>query len=158
MSFTFHATSLEDTDRLGAALAELLPPSTTIAFNGTLGSGKTRLVQAVAVALGVPSDDVNSPTFVLCQHYHGKRTIHHFDAYRLNDDDEFLELGPEEYFASDGLTFIEWADRVVDCLPREYVDVTIEVTGEATRDFRVRSVGDRHVAAITAIAAKLGLA
>jgi tRNA threonylcarbamoyladenosine biosynthesis protein TsaE len=122
------------TERLGAALAEELPPGTVVALIGTLGAGKTRLVQAVAAALGVPRETVTSPTFVLINEYRqGRVPVYHFDTYRLKDDDEFLELGPEEYFDSDGLVFVEWADRVAHLLPAELVEIALEVTGDATR-------------------------
>ena len=58
-----------------------------------------------------------SPTFVLIQEYRGRRTIYHIDAYRLRDDDEFQQLGPDEYFEGDGLVLIEWADRVEAACP-----------------------------------------
>jgi tRNA threonylcarbamoyladenosine biosynthesis protein TsaE len=124
----------QDTDRLGAALAEVLVPGTVVALVGTLGAGKTRLVQAVAAALGVPRDAVTSPTFVLVNEYrHGRLPIFHFDTYRLNDEDEFLALGPEEYFDSAGITFVEWADRVADFLPPDRLEITIDVTGDYSR-------------------------
>ena len=141
--FVFDATNEADTDRFGAALAAVLPPGTTIALCGTLGAGKTRLVQAIAAACGVARDDVVSPTFVLCQRYQGDRTIYHLDAYRLHDDDEFRELGPEEFFESGGLTIIEWADKVADCLPDERLEIEIEVTGATARRFVVRGIGHR---------------
>ena len=61
---------------------------------------------------------MTSPTFVLIQEYHGRRTIYHIDAYRVRDEDEFESLGPEEYFESDGLVLVEWADRVAALLCR----------------------------------------
>jgi tRNA threonylcarbamoyladenosine biosynthesis protein TsaE len=132
------AKNEQDTARLGAALAEVLPPGTTIALIGTLGAGKTRLVQAVATALGVPLGNVTSPTFVLVNEYTGGRVpIYHFDTYRLKDDDEFLELGPEEYFESAGLTFVEWADRVLQFLPDERLNIEIEVVGETARSIAI---------------------
>src|SRR5271156_3088534 len=109
------------TTALGHALARTLPPGTTVALCGTLGAGKTRLVQAIAEALGVSRRDVVSPTFVLVQEYYGQRTIYHIDAYRLRDDDEFQQLGPDEFFESDGLVLIEWADRIEQSLPRDYI-------------------------------------
>jgi tRNA threonylcarbamoyladenosine biosynthesis protein TsaE len=133
--FTFRAHSEADTDRLGAALAAALPPRTTVALIGTLGAGKTRLVQAVAAALGVPRDEATSPTFVLVNEYRGRVPIYHFDAYRLRDEDEFLELGPDEYFESDGITFVEWADRVADGLPKERIEIQCEAVGETERRF-----------------------
>ena len=117
MRVEFRSAGLDDTNRLGTALAELLPQRATISLCGTLGAGKTFLVQAIAAAVGVDRQEVTSPTFVLCQEYHGTRTIYHLDAYRITDEDEFYELGIDEYFESDGLTLVEWGDRVADCLP-----------------------------------------
>ena len=131
----------QDTERLGAALADVLPPQTVVALVGTLGAGKTRLVQAVAEACGIDRRQVVSPTFVLVQEYHGRRSVYHLDAYRLRDEDEFEQLGPEEYFESDGITLVEWADRVEACLPPDRLDVRIEVTGEHSRRFEVRPLG-----------------
>jgi len=150
----FEAADESATDRFGAALAAALPAGTTVALCGTLGAGKTRLVQAIAAACRVPREDVVSPTFVLCQQYRGSRTINHLDAYRLRDEDEFRELGVEELFASDAITIIEWADRVAGALPEEYVQVEIEVTGPTSRRFVVRAIGQQHRSVITALAAK----
>ena len=153
--FTFLATNESDTQRLGAALSQVLPPGTTVALIGTLGAGKTRLVQALAAGCGVPPETVVSPTFVLCQEYHGQRTLYHLDAYRLKDDDEFLQLGPEEYFASDGITLIEWADRVIDCLPPQRLEIHIEVVGDTARQFRLAAVGGTPTALLANLAAAL---
>lgn len=153
--FLFLSNNESDTQRLGAALAHALPANTTVALIGTLGAGKTRLVQALAAACGVPPETVVSPTFVLCQEYHGHRTLYHLDAYRLKDDDEFLELGPEEYFASDGLTLVEWGDRVIDCLPQQRLDIHIEVIGDTARQFRLVAVGGDPTELFTNLAAAL---
>ena len=110
--FCYDAADERATAVLGAALADVLPEGTTVALLGTLGAGKTRLVQAIAEAAGVDRRQVLSPTFVLIQEYHGRRAICHIDAYRLHDNDKFLALGPEEYFEGDGLILVEWADRV----------------------------------------------
>jgi len=130
---TFDLPDLAATDHLGQQLAEHLPPGSVVALSGTLGAGKTRLVQAIAAACGVEPADVTSPTFVLCREYRGTRSIYHLDAYRLKDEDEFLELGAEEMFASGGLVFIEWAERVASYLPPDCVEITLEVTGETSR-------------------------
>lgn len=137
--FNFTAHSEQDTDRLGAALASVLPPGTVVALIGTLGAGKTRLVQAVAAAYGVGRETVTSPTFVLVNEYRGGRLpIYHFDTYRLKDDDEFLNLGPDEYFDGNGITFVEWADRVASLLPAERIEISIEVTGDSARQITIR--------------------
>ena len=141
--FTFVANSEQDTERLGAALASVLPPSTVIALIGPLGAGKTRLVQAVATALGVPAGRVTSPAFVLGNEYTGGRMpVYHIDTYRLKDDDEFLNLGPDEYFDSPGLTFVEWADRVTPLLPPDRIEISIEPIGETTRRMTIRGTSD----------------
>jgi len=146
------------TAALGAVLAELLPDGTTVALRGTLGAGKTRLVQAVAEAAGVDRRDVASPTFVLVHEHHARRTIYHLDAYRIADLDEFEQLGPDEYFESPALTLVEWADRVEPCLPRERIDVHIEVTGEHTRRFEIRAVGEHIAFVVEQLARRLGSA
>ena len=113
--FIYEADDEAATARLGAALAEILPDGATVALVGTLGAGKTRLVQAIAAAAGVDRRSVVSPTFVLVQEYSGRRRIVHIDAYRLRNEDEFRDLGPDEYFEGGGLVLVEWADRVENC-------------------------------------------
>ncbi|MDP6466825.1 MAG: tRNA (adenosine(37)-N6)-threonylcarbamoyltransferase complex ATPase subunit type 1 TsaE [Pirellulaceae bacterium] len=153
--FEFHAPTLAHTDQLGAALAAVLPAATTVALGGTLGAGKTRLVQAIAAGFNVPRSEVVSPTYVLCHEYEGRLPIYHLDVYRLCDDDEFLELGPEEYFESAGITLIEWADRVVDCLPRDRLEINIQITGTSQRRFEITATGARAEAILEALQAKL---
>ena len=135
----FESHSEEDTVRLGQALAAALPAGAVVALNGTLGAGKTRLVQAIAEALGIDRHDVVSPTFVLMQEYHGEKSIYHVDAYRIRDDDEFMQLGMEEYFAAGGLVFIEWAERVASSLPPGYFTIAIEVVSETSRKMTISS-------------------
>jgi tRNA threonylcarbamoyladenosine biosynthesis protein TsaE len=151
--FVYNAATEAATEALGAALAAALPGRGVVALVGTLGAGKTRLVQALAVACGVPRESVVSPTFVLAHEYRGQRIIHHLDAYRLRDDDEFLALGPEEYFAADALTVIEWADHVAACLPGERLEIHIEETGATSRRFEVTACGTEYEAAIERLAA-----
>lgn len=127
--------SEDDTERLGQSLAELLPESCVVTLDGTLGAGKTRLVRAFATACGISSKDVTSPTFTLWQTYHGSRTIHHLDAYRISDEDEFDALGVYECFDGEAVTFIEWADRISGCLPLDrLLHVRIEVIAETERE------------------------
>lgn len=142
--FVYESSDERDTAALGTALAELLPDGTTVALCGTLGAGKTRLVQAVAEACGVDRRDVVSPTFVLVHQYQGRRPVVHLDAYRIRDADELLDLGLEEIFEGPGLVLVEWADRIESCLPRERVQVQVEVNGPRSRRFEITAVGDRY--------------
>jgi tRNA threonylcarbamoyladenosine biosynthesis protein TsaE len=152
----FHARDENDTERLGVALAAVLQPPVTLALVGTLGAGKTRFAQGLVTALGVTREQVVSPTFVLCQQHEGRFRVYHLDAYRLNDDDEFLDLGVEEYFeAPDVVTIIEWSDRVEDCLPEERIDIHIEVAEGSGRDFTIRSPSPRQCGVIDALKLRL---
>ncbi len=141
VSFTYRAIDEAATQRLGQTLAPRLPEGSVVALIGPLGAGKTRLVQAMAEACGVERRDVVSPTFVLVHEYHARRPVIHIDAYRVRDDDEFLALGVEEYFAPPNLVFVEWADRVADCLPQQRIEIAITVTGEDSREFRITGRG-----------------
>ena len=141
---SYLSQSEADTDRIGTELAAELEPGAVVALIGPLGAGKTRLVQAIAAALGVPRDAVTSPTFVLVNEYRqGRLPIFHFDAYRLKDLDEFLELGPEEYFDANGLTFIEWADRVAEALPSERIEIRIKIHADDDRHLKVETTDRR---------------
>jgi tRNA threonylcarbamoyladenosine biosynthesis protein TsaE len=140
--YVYEAADERATDALGAALAEVLPDGAVVALCGTLGAGKTRLVQAIAEACGVDRREVVSPTFVLAHEYRGWRTIYHLDAYRLRSEAEFLALGPEEFFEKKALTLVEWADRVAACLPKDHLEVRIEVTGETSRRVELIAHGE----------------
>ena len=150
--YIFNSESPADTDRLGAALAAALPDGAVVALCGTLGAGKTRLVQGLAAACGIDRGEVVSPTFVLCHEHSGSRTLYHFDVYRLSGDEEFQRLGPQEYFSAGGITLIEWADKVTASLPEERLDIVIAVTGETRRQFTLLARGEELEAALTVIA------
>src|SRR5438309_12001365 len=115
-SFTIEIPDLDATLAFGRRLAELLFSGAVVALVGPLGAGKTHLVRAVAEGLGIAdSRVVNSPTFVLIQEYVARLPVYHFDAYRLRAPAEFSDLGVHEYFEGDGVSLVEWADRVEAC-------------------------------------------
>lgn len=153
--YRYESHSEDDTARLGAALAAVLPPGVTVGLCGTLGSGKTRLVQAVAAAAGVDRRAVISPTFVLVHQYEATPMIYHIDAYRVGSLDEFLDLGVEEHFESDGWVFVEWADRVADCLPEPRIEIHIDVLGDLRRRFTVSAVGPEYSSIVARLAERL---
>ncbi len=139
------------TVRLGRALAAALRPGDVVALNGDLGAGKTRLVQAVAEALGYSDQLVNSPTFVLIQEYDGPLPLYHVDAYRLKDSDEFLDIGGDEVLHGDRATLVEWADRIADVLPRDHLRIDITATGETSRRFVLTAGGRRSTELLHAL-------
>lgn len=110
--------SPDETKALGASLASQLEGGAVLALYGDLGTGKTHFVKGVAAGLDIPSSRVRSPTFTVLHTYEeGHRPLYHFDAYRVQTSDEFVELGFEEYVYGDGITCIEWAGRVAPLLP-----------------------------------------
>ena len=139
MEHTYLSQSLSDTHNLGKRFVESISRGTTIALMGTLGAGKTAFVQGVGQASGIPANTITSPTFVLCNEYVGTHSIYHLDAYRLADSDDFNQLGPEEMYQSKHYVFVEWADRVVGCLPREYITIQINIKSHDSRLFVVNS-------------------
>jgi len=139
MEHTYLSESLSDTHNLGKRFIECISTGTTIALIGTLGAGKTAFVQGVGQACGITGNTITSPTFVLCNEYVGTHSIYHLDAYRLADSDDFNQLGPEEMYQSKHYVFVEWADRVVDCLPREYITIQINIKSHDSRLFVVNS-------------------
>lgn len=148
----YQAADEDATRRLGIAMAAALPNGTVVGLIGPLGAGKTRLVQAIAAGTGIDSADVVSPTYVVIHEHEGARPIFHFDLYRVRDEDEFLELGADEYFEQSGLSLVEWPDRFDRCLPEERIDVTIVITGTTSRDFHFRAAGPQLEAVVARIA------
>lgn len=130
---TIPLETVERTIEFGRALADALPSRAVVGLSATLGGGKTTLVQAVAEAIGVPRGDATSPTFTLMQTHVGRTTLHHIDAYRLADEDEFWELGAEELLESDAWIFIEWAERVAGMLDDDTLWIEIHVEDEGRR-------------------------
>ena len=142
-SFEFCSKNEQSTETLGAALGAVFEAGVVVALVGELGAGKTRLVQTIAAAMGVERRLVNSPTFILIQEYDARIPIYHFDAYRLHDTDEFLELGADELMDSDGVCLIEWANRVAGILPKDVLRIEIEITGTQSRLFHFTAAGPK---------------
>jgi tRNA threonylcarbamoyladenosine biosynthesis protein TsaE len=142
---TFVVTCSDEsaTDNLGASIAESMTDGIVIELNGQLGAGKTRLVRAICGSLGIDTNQVNSPTFVLLQLYtDGRIPVAHFDTYRLGDIDEFLAIGADEFTqSSEWLCLIEWAERVDDCLPADRLRINISAITADSRRFEFSSFG-----------------
>lgn len=140
-SLKFDSLSEADTRRLGFSLGRSASPGTVVALVGEMGTGKTHFVRAVVEGLDGSPTDVSSPTFVLVQQYAARLHVHHADAYRLDSEADFLDLGPEEWLAGSGVVLIEWADRISNCLPDDRIDVSITDTGETSRQFEITASG-----------------
>lgn len=114
-----------ETAALGEIFGRNLDRPLVIALQGDLGAGKTVFVRGAARGLGI-TGQITSPTFVLLKIYNGRLALYHFDFYRLSEAEDLLELGFAEYLPGEGVAFIEWAERLPDLLPDEFVQITIE--------------------------------
>ena len=117
--------SEKDTIRIGQKIAEKLGPGSIVALFGDLGSGKTRIVQGICLQLEV-SEEVTSPTFTIINEYKGTLPVYHFDFYRINNESEIWQLGYEEYLFSDGVSLIEWADKMTNLLPDNCIKIYLK--------------------------------
>jgi len=152
----YHALDEQGTQRLGEALVHALRPGTVVALSGTLGAGKTRLVQAAVSVSGTGDGVAVSPTFMLINEYDGEPPVFHMDAYRLTDSAQFEALGVYEYFDAGGLTFVEWAEKVREHLPDDTIEIVIDVTGGESRTFTVSDPSGQHAAELCGVAAEIG--
>ncbi len=132
------------TREIGKAVAKNLKKGDIVCLLGDLGSGKTVLTKGIASALGVDKQEVISPTFVLIRQYAGKIPIYHFDLYRLDNPEDILNLGYEEYLFDEGISVIEWADKLGRLMPREFLKIEMRVTGEEERQLNISAQGARY--------------
>ncbi len=142
--FSYRTSSAEDTVELGRRLAAHLPPGSVVALMGPLGGGKTTFVKGLAQGLEV-AGNVRSPTYSLLHEYEGDVPLYHFDAYRLDDPDEFLLLGAEEKMYGRGVSVIEWADKVAEHLPERRLQVKFDIAESAgERTVEIKAFGRRY--------------
>lgn len=128
--------SAEETQALGERLGCRLGRGDVVACVGALGAGKTCFLQGLARGLGVTAD-VTSPTFVLVNQYTGRVPVFHVDAYRTGSLTELVDLGLEEMLHGEGVTIVEWADKLLPLLPPRTVTVTITGLGDEAREIEL---------------------
>ncbi len=125
-SKTIKFDSEEKVAEFGRKLGRTCSPGTVIALIGDLGTGKTTLTKYIAQGLGV-EESITSPTFTIVKSYYtGRIPLHHFDVYRLEGEEEFYDIGGEEYLEGDGICVIEWADLIFEAIPEDAM--VIEIT------------------------------
>ncbi len=126
--------TFQHTETLGAILGKIAEPGDVITLAGTLGAGKTALTQAIGRGLGVdPQIYITSPTFSLLHEYKGRIPLYHMDLYRLGSEEEIESLGFPEYFYGQGLTVIEWPERLGSLMPPERLHIELVISGETSR-------------------------
>ena len=131
-----------DLERAAREFVMLMGDETVYAFYGEMGAGKTTFISALCRALGVDEDLANSPSFSIINEYRSDTTaelIYHFDLYRLENVDEALEIGVEDYFDSGALCLREWPERIEPLLPDDTVKVNITVNDDDTRTLTIQT-------------------
>ena len=129
----------EETMLCGEIMGKLIPRGSIVGLTGDLGAGKTVFAKGLARGLGI-TQEPNSPTFVIMNCYEGKVPLFHFDAYRLSGEAEFENMGYEEFFYGDGVSVVEWADKIRDVLPANAVIIDIQSQPQGALESRTIKV------------------
>jgi tRNA threonylcarbamoyladenosine biosynthesis protein TsaE len=145
-----------ETRDLAARLGAHLAPGDTVALRGELGAGKTEFVRGLALGLGVPGEMVASPSFALAYEYQGRLTLVHLDLYRLPEVSPEILPDLEEYLGGPQVTAVEWAERLGNLLPPDYLEVLLVITGEEERQISLTGHGPRGEQLLALAAAELG--
>lgn len=136
------SNSEKDTYKLAKMFEEKLHGGEVVILNGDLGAGKTTFTKGLCKALGV-TENVTSPTFTLMNIYKsGRLNLYHFDMYRIEDESEALELGLDEFFNSNGVCMIEWAENIRNMIPKNHITINITKLGENSREFEFLGMGE----------------
>jgi len=137
--------SPEETQELGRRLGELSQPGDVFLLMGELGAGKTCLTQGIAWGLNI-DDYVLSPTFVIMRELYGRLTLYHIDLYRLDNIEESMDLGLDDYLYGRGICAVEWAEKALSIMPEEHLLVKIDyLPGSDTgRKLQVEGRGQRY--------------
>jgi tRNA threonylcarbamoyladenosine biosynthesis protein TsaE len=131
--------SAEETWEIARFIGGKLRKGDVLALSGELGSGKTCFTGGLARGLGVDEKyQITSPTFTLINEYPARCKLYHFDVYRLNSYSEFEDLGYEEYFCSDGVVVIEWAEKIVEILPADTLFISFKYLDENRRKIMIK--------------------
>ncbi|MBQ7667809.1 MAG: tRNA (adenosine(37)-N6)-threonylcarbamoyltransferase complex ATPase subunit type 1 TsaE [Clostridia bacterium] len=114
--------------------AKSVKDNAVICLNGDLGAGKTVFVKGFAKYFNV--NEISSPTFTIVNEYNGDKTIYHFDVYRLTDENDFYDIGGEEYIGN-GICIIEWSNIIKEALPKDAIQISINKISENEREIEV---------------------
>lgn len=118
-----------DTLDLGIRIGKKLTPGSIISLRGDLGAGKTVIAKGIGLALNV-KEDITSPTYNIICEYNGSLPFYHMDLYRISDYDEFEMLGVDHLLFGEGVTVIEWSERIDDELPDDVIHISIIIDPE----------------------------
>ncbi len=130
---TKNSNSAAQTIEIGKRIGIQLQKGDILAMQGTLAAGKTTMTKGIADALGV-TETITSPTFCLISEYEGKIPLYHIDVYRLNGIDDFVDLGADDMLYGNGVTIIEWSEKIMDELPDSTIIIKIDTSKNKKTD------------------------
>ena len=136
---TIRTNSPLETEELGKKLGNALRKGDVVSLRGSLGAGKTVIAKGIARSLGI-EEAIVSPTFTLVQEYDGREKLYHLDIYRLSGDDEFESMGGEEFLYPDGITLIEWSEKIDDMLPDNTIYITVTINDDLSRTIEIEGL------------------
>ena len=148
MEKVIKVNNLEETIALGNRLGLLLQPNMLLTLSGDLGAGKTTFTKGIGQGLGI-TKVINSPTFTILKQYQGRLNLSHFDAYRLEGQDD--DLGFEEIFDSDDACVVEWANFIEDILPVDRLTIEIKKIDENIREFVFKTNSEKYAQVVEAL-------
>ena len=135
---TFNTNSADETIELGEKIGRLLKKGDIIAMQGTLAAGKTTITKGIAKALGI-TDTITSPTFCLISEYYGTMPLYHFDVYRLEGTEDFINLGADDMLYGDGVSIIEWSEKIMDELPSRTIILRLTPQEDGSRIIEIEN-------------------
>ena len=131
--------STEETEALGRKIGNALKKGDIVSLRGSLGAGKTVIAKGIARSLGI-DEAIVSPTFTLVQEYDGREKLYHLDIYRLSGEDEFESMGGEEFLYPDGISLIEWSEKIDSMLPDNTIYIDITINDDLSRSVDIRGL------------------
>ena len=138
------SNSTKETLKIGEKIGKLLNRGDIICLIGELGCGKTTLIKGITKGVDVASY-VHSPTFIIVLKYEGKFPVYHIDLYRIENVQDAVDFGIEEYLKGDGITLIEWAEKIESLLPQEYLLIKLKLKTKNCRILEFIPKGERFV-------------
>jgi len=137
------SNSPEETISIGKRIASFLTAGSVVALVGCLGSGKTCLTKGIALGLGI-TENITSPTYTIINEYQGEKesspTLLHIDAYRLNCDKDFEDIGGDEAINGGGISIIEWSERIPKSIPENSIKISMEITSPLSRAIKIKGL------------------
>lgn len=131
--------SEKETIQLGKDLAKKLKKGDVVAIYGELGSGKTTLIKGIVSGLSYKKP-IKSPSFIIVAIYQTDFPIYHIDLYRLESIKEINNIGLLEYIYGDGISLIEWAEKIEEILPQKRINIKIYITGKDERELEIEGL------------------